>query len=76
MTKRPYIIENQEMMSKWNFEKNEQLGLFPDKLTCGSNKMAWWTCNKDERHVLPKFVISLKEELFARYVLTKKFWSA
>lgn len=51
MTKRPYIIENQEMMSKWNFEKNEQLGLFPDKLTCGSNKMAWWTCNKDERHV-------------------------
>lgn len=39
------------MMSKWNFEKNEKLGLFPDKLTCGSNKMAWWTCNKDERHV-------------------------
>lgn len=51
MTKRPYIIENQEMMSKWNFEKNKQLGLFPDKLTCGSNKMAWWTCDKDKRHV-------------------------
>lgn len=65
------------MMSKWNFEKNEKLGLFPDKLTCGSNKWHGGHAIKTKgMFFLLKFVISLKGELFVRYVLTKKFWSA
>ena len=33
-------------MAEWNWEKNNSINLFPDKLTCGSNKSAWWKCNK------------------------------
>lgn len=33
-------------MKEWNWEKNNALGLFPDKLICGSNKKVWWKCSK------------------------------
>lgn len=31
-------------MGEWDFNKNSQIGLSPDKLTSGSKKKAWWTC--------------------------------
>ncbi len=31
-------------MQEWNWEKNNALGIFPDKLTCGSSIRAWWKC--------------------------------
>ncbi len=40
-----YIINNKELMKDWNWEKNNSIQLFPDKLTIGSNKKAWWTCS-------------------------------
>ncbi len=33
-------------MKEWNWEKNNALGFFPDKLTCGVDKKVWWQCNK------------------------------
>ena len=33
-------------MAEWDWEKNNELGLRPDKLTYGSNKKAWWKCSK------------------------------
>ena len=46
MAKQPKVIENEELMKEWDWEKNNELGLDPTKLTCGANKKAWWTCYK------------------------------
>ena len=43
-----YVIGNSELMKEWNWEKNNSLGLFPDKLTCGTTKRVWWKCQKCE----------------------------
>ena len=40
-----YVIDNAQLMSKWDWEKNQALGLFPNVLTLHSNKKAWWKCS-------------------------------
>ena len=35
-----YLIDNAQLMSEWNYEKNKDID--PNKLTCGTNKKAWW----------------------------------
>ena len=40
-----FITENDKLMSEWNWEKNNALGLFPDKLAYKSGKKVWWKCN-------------------------------
>ena len=35
-----YLKDNEELMSKYNFEKNKDFDL--NKLTCGSHKKIWW----------------------------------
>ena len=42
-----YIIEDKNLMKDWNWNKNTELGLNPNNLTFGSNKKAWWKCNKN-----------------------------
>lgn len=41
-----FVINNEKLMQEWNWEKNNALGLFPDKLTCGTHKPVWWKCQK------------------------------
>ena len=41
-----FVNKNSTLMSEWNWEKNNSINLFPDKLTCGSSKTVWWKCNK------------------------------
>ncbi len=41
-----YIIDNPNLMKEWDWEKNNELGLDPNQLTSGSNKKAWWKCDK------------------------------
>ena len=41
-----YVSDNAQLMAEWDWEKNNELGLYPDKLTCGSNKNVWWRCEK------------------------------
>lgn len=41
-----YLIDNPTLMAEWNWEKNNELGLDPKILTCGSGKKAWWKCSK------------------------------
>ena len=41
-----FVSNNEKLMSEWNWEKNNELGLFPDKLAHKSNKKAWWKCCK------------------------------
>lgn len=33
---KPYIIENEELMKEWDWEKNNAEGLNPEKITEGS----------------------------------------
>ena len=42
-----YVSDNAHLMSMWNWSKNTELGLVPQKLTCGSSKKVWWKCNND-----------------------------
>ena len=38
------IKENKELMSEWNYEKNNALGLFPDRIGISSKYKVWWNC--------------------------------
>ena len=42
-----FIIEDNALIQEWNWTKNNELGLAPKTLTCGSGKKAWWKCSKD-----------------------------
>ena len=44
MKSKTYLIDNKELMSEWDYEKN--IDLDPKILTPGSNKKAWWVCKK------------------------------
>ena len=41
-----YIIDNEELMNEWDWEKNKVLYLDPKTLTYGVTKKAWWKCDK------------------------------
>ena len=43
------ILEDEKLMSEWDWEENNKKGLFPDKLTCLSNKQACWVCEKGHK---------------------------
>ena len=45
-TEKRIIIEDNDLMKEWNWDKNNELGLNPNALTFGSNKKAWWKCEK------------------------------
>ncbi|MBQ8726166.1 MAG: zinc-ribbon domain-containing protein [Clostridia bacterium] len=44
MRQKTYIIDNQELMSEWDWDKNNAIGLDPKKITYGSAKKVWWKC--------------------------------
>ena len=46
MAEKQYVIDNAELMAEWNWDKNNELGLMPHKLTCGSGVKTWWKCLK------------------------------
>ena len=41
-----YVSDNAQLMAEWDWEKNNELGFDPHKLTCGSDKKIWWKCKK------------------------------
>ena len=41
-----YVSDNAQLMSEWNWEKNNILGLESKTLTLGSHKKVWWKCKK------------------------------
>ena len=48
-----YIINNQELMLEWDWDKNNKIGLDPNTLTHGSHKKAWWKCNLGHSYNTP-----------------------
>ncbi|MBQ2723724.1 MAG: hypothetical protein IJF72_03640, partial [Clostridia bacterium] len=41
-----YIIEYADLMEEWDWEKNNLLGIFPDKLSYGSATKVHWKCKE------------------------------
>ena len=39
-----YVSDNVQLMAEWNWDKNNELGLYPHKLTIGSERKVWWKC--------------------------------
>ena len=44
-----YVSDNARLMEEWDWEKNNELNLVPNKLTLGSNKRAFWKCVKGHK---------------------------
>ena len=41
-----YVSDYPELMAEWDWERNNQLGLDPTKLTFGTYHYAWWKCKE------------------------------
>ena len=50
------IIDNKNLMSEWDWDKNSEIGLNPNTLTEGSNKKAWWIC--EQKHSWYAVIVS------------------
>ena len=35
-----------DLLNEWDYNKNNKIGIYPDNITCGSNKKVWWKCSK------------------------------
>ena len=46
MSEKKYVIENEQLMSEWDWDKNNISGFNPHKLTCGSHEKVFWICQK------------------------------
>ena len=46
MEDKKYLVDNKKLMKEWNWSRNKFLNLDPGILTLGSNKKAWWKCEK------------------------------
>lgn len=40
------VEERPNLLNEWDYEKNNTLGIYPDKLSYSSNLYVWWKCNK------------------------------
>ena len=45
-----YVIEFKNLMKEWAWDKNNELGLYPDNLTTGSDKKVWWKCKNNHNY--------------------------
>ena len=40
-----YVSDNAQLMAEWDWDKNNELGLYPNAITYGSDKKVWWKCS-------------------------------
>ena len=45
-----YVSDNARLMAEWHWEKNSELALYPNEVTCGSDKKAWWICKNNHAY--------------------------
>lgn len=46
LVKKKGSIADTNLINEWCYEKNDKLGLNPNKITKGSSKKVWWVCSK------------------------------
>ena len=39
-----YVSDNAQLMTEWDWEKNNEFGYDPSKISLGSDKKTWWKC--------------------------------
>jgi hypothetical protein len=44
-----YVSDNAQLMAEWDWQENNKIKLYPDKVTHGSTKTANWLCRKGHR---------------------------
>lgn len=47
--KKQHVSDNAHLMDEWDWEENNKIKLYPDKVTHGSTKTANWICKKGHR---------------------------
>lgn len=47
-----YVINNEKLMSEWNWNKNNESGIFPDNLSQNSHKKVWWLCSLNHSYYM------------------------
>ncbi len=45
MANRTFLSTIDWLMEDWDWERNAATGIFPDKISTGSDKYAWWKCH-------------------------------
>lgn len=63
MAEKKYIIDNVELMAEWDWDKNNELGIDPFKITLGSDKRVFWKCRNGhswQTSVRPRAIESTK----------------
>ena len=38
-----------DLLKEWDYEENNNLGIYPDEVTYGSNKIVWWKCSRGHK---------------------------
>ncbi len=46
MAKKNLVIDNPDLMSAWDWEKNNAEQIYPENYASGSRQKAWWICKK------------------------------
>lgn len=41
-----FVADNERLINEWDFNANNEIGLDPKKIGCGSHYMAFWICSK------------------------------
>lgn len=44
--RKDFVVNDLKLIQEWDFDKNNALNIFPDKITLGSDKKVWWKCQK------------------------------
>ena len=39
-----YVSDNAQLMTEWDWEKNDKINIDPKATTCGSHRVAFWKC--------------------------------
>lgn len=89
MSKRASVITNGYLIGEWNYQKNSEHGLTPEKITLGSARKVWWTCPEGHEYEMPiawrdrgqncpycnrKRVLIGFNDLQSRYPDVAKYW--
>ena len=67
-----YIADCKELMFLWNWKKNNELGLNPKLLRCGSHKEAWWVC--EHNHTWSTPIYNISDGRRCPYCAGKRVW--
>ena len=46
------FVVNSNLINEWHWKKNNELKVYPDKITLGSGKNVWWICDRNHEYLM------------------------